>query len=195
MLRLLAFVGFFTVTLLCVIFSNREMARVVFLLTLFVPMIYCGVLGVTFWPMNDWHLYGSEVPQSQTYYEFRVSDGDAELKYDARAAPPAIPTQITRYAERSANQYSSEQQHRLGCYFLDRAREYRKRVGSRPLSRYLRFPPHQYGYRWTSSKLEGVEELTELRVYRVDQRLTKNGTDVHEKTETKVHTVNITSCS
>lgn len=196
MIKTLLFIGFFTSAGLLIFFSNVDRTDNLLLLVIFVPFIAAGLGGITAWPMFSWHLYPEPLPQEQQYHEFRVVDAQGtELKYDARAAPPAIPTPMNRHAETLATEFDRSERQQAGCFFLQRADSYRGQVGNKSFWRYAEFPPHQFGYEWTPERLDGLGPIVELRIYRVTQTISPDGTEIQSQTESQVYSLNQTTCA
>jgi len=135
------------------------------------------------WPFLGWHLYAIDAPTDLTFYEVRLSDGNGgEIKYNARAAPPSLTTPIRRLATNMVLQFSEIQRQECADFLFKKGVEYRDKVEQnlhRPF--YLKFPLHQFGFRWSQENLEGIENFKFLRIYRIQALFSENGRVLKKK--------------
>ena len=178
--QLLVAIAFFIVASFVIFFRNNEQSRRVFLIIFFLLVLVPGLTGRTSWPFFSWHLYGIQQDDTFKYYEMRVSDGAGnELKYDARAVRPSLATPIRRYAAQIASADPNDQTELLK-FFLEEAQEYQGKLEQSPPNffRFLKFPDHQYGYRWPDAELSDLGPIESIKIYKVDADLTNNGQDI-----------------
>jgi hypothetical protein len=177
MIQLATIVVFFTAAGITAFNSRHAWLRVLFL-ALFVFLVFVpGLTGNTVWPFFSWHLYGIPQTEEFEYYEIRVSDaaGNA-LKYDARAVRPSMATPLRRYAAQIAQAPTAEQTE-LMRFFLTEAQIYQQEVRNNDGGFYknLKFPDHQYGYRWTKSTIDQMGNIETIVIYKVEANLSSDG--------------------
>jgi hypothetical protein len=181
MVKAALFVGFFLMCAAAIYWNNIEGSNQVFIRVFFIIIIFAGIFGVYSWPIFSWHLYPQQEDTSVTYYQqLVVTEGGEEMVYDARAVKPALATPLKRDAKQFATSYSKDQQRIYGCFLLREANEEldkRKSDAGWGISS-LRFPPHQFGYKWSDEDIESTERFVQIRTYRVDATVNESGTEV-----------------
>ena len=141
-------------------------------------MSYFGFKGGIKWPFFSWHLYGYNVDKNIKFYELYVADDEGtEIKYDARAVPPTLTTPLRRLAERMTTM-SEVEINEIGTFLYKGACSYRQKIksGSISLKKLVKFPSHQFGFKWDVENLNSLNEFTCLRVYKVKAELSEDGT-------------------
>lgn len=191
-----AFVGFFIIAGVAVLAVERYPD----IKKLFVFVLISGVLfgGVVFsaWPFFTWSLYGEPIPENLTNHEVVVVDSDGStLKYDARAAAPALATPLNRHATYLATDATQERQRETGCFLLREAIEYRNSIGTTDFQEMGKFPPHQIGFKWTESRLSDFGQITTLRVRKVVTEFSGDGTTIESRTSKPVLNISKEKCS
>jgi hypothetical protein len=196
LLRLAFFLCFFAAAGVAIYFNDRTVSRQGFLALFFVFLLLSGSTGLFAWPFFNWHLYPGERSAEESFYELRVVDADGdELKYDARAAPPILATPVKRLTTQMATEYTAEQRRRMGCYLLDRARSYRAEVGEPSIGEAVKFPRHQFGFRWQPRHLDGIDRITAVRGYAVTVEVTPDGRELERYDAEPAFTVHGDECS
>lgn len=178
------FVGFFTLAALAVVFHKNKRVVSVYLLAFYTCQAATGIVG-TVWPICSGRLYPRVEPTERKYYEIRVVDSNGqELKYDARALNLTTATWLHRLPG-DMQGYTDEQNQELERYLLQKARGYRQVVerGALRIATLLKFPSHQFGFRWTKAMLHRYAEFTEIRRYRVRAVLSTDGRRLIDKTD------------
>lgn len=186
------FLLFFLAASFAVYFHHSSQVRRLYVVIFFV-MLLSPVVGVSLgWPMSSWALFGEPAPTHVTTYEVRIADaGGYEIRYDAHAAPPVTSTVLhQRYTEQIVSR-EDEYALRLGRYLLERSREYREQVEKgRDIGRWVRFPRHQLGYQWNRDDLQDIGRFEEIRIYRHEYTVSKDGHQVNDLSNRLVIVVN-----
>jgi hypothetical protein len=140
-------------------------------------MLFYGFAGGIRWPFFSWHLYAIEINEELDYYELRIADSlNHEIKYDARAVSPTLTTPVRRLAGKmpSMNDKKLEE---LGQFLFYNACVYRKTVEKAEFNfgKWIKFPPHQFGYKWKKENLAKLGPFKYIRVYRVKTLIDEKG--------------------
>jgi len=176
------FVGFFLLMGVAIAASHRPQARG-FGLALLTTLIFVhGLVGRTTWPFFSWHLYAFRAGPEVSFAELRlVDEAGRELRYDPRAIPPSLPTPLRRLAGRLP-ELPAPAQREISDFLVGRAETFRSQLRSGlPWWRWLRFPPHQWGWAWSSEAVAPTQGFQRLRVYRNDVRFDPQGRHIMER--------------
>lgn len=179
------FFGFFAISIVALIFRDREVVRrsyVGFLLCLLIGSSLTGLQPI---PIVHAHEYSGIAPEQHVHYDLRVVGEDGnELPYDPQAMPPVIQNEelaanmgkVGDGSERTQITYTPSQRREVAAFLLENAREYRRQLegGRNPLTA-LTFPPHNLRDRWTVKELNRVSRFVGIRVYRVEMTFTSDG--------------------
>jgi hypothetical protein len=196
MLRLIIFLGFFIGAGIVAALQDWPYIRELFTATLLFCIISAGLLGFTAWPFFSWALYGESIPETQSYHvPTVVGENGEELRYDARAVDPIIPTPVERYTTRMVTSENESRQRMMGCFLLRSASEYDPPTGIERVLTNIEFPKHQYGTQWSLSEKEAITPISKLEVRRVTQKYSDDGTEIKMRSTEEVYTQNITTCS
>ncbi|OYR39676.1 hypothetical protein DJ82_09260 [Halorubrum sp. Ib24] len=192
----MVFCGFFLLSALAVIFSDRQYVTKSYLAGfLIVLLLFQTVIPITISPFINWHKFSEPKPIESTEYEIRVVDANGqEIKVDEKAllAHDGI---YPLPAERLVSNESSEEDQEIARWLLDRTNTYRTAVerghptrGTVPSDvwnnprRLYRFPAHSSGG-WTAEELSGYSEFVGIRVYQVRTVTSTDGTEITSRSE------------
>jgi len=189
-LRGLFFISFFSGAALAYVYRDRFHLRQLFVVTFVVCVLAVNMTSVGFAPLVDLHKFSGAGPTEKTDYELRLTDVDGkETLLDARATRPIPPSRLTLLGETLVENCNATEREAMAAYLLEEARSYRNSVEADPLVRSdrLRFPQHEYGYRWTKRGLSEYGNFTGLRIYELERRLTRDGSAIESASETLVY--------
>lgn len=189
----LAFLGFFALALVAVVFHRRPVVRRVYVVCFFAGLLVVSVTVVQAYPLNDLHKFSFTGEDEETVYKMYVVDEDGnELRFDRRVVPTYAPPPppYTTMAEVLATRCTEREATLVGRYLLARAASYRERVttGGSPLD-WVDFPRHHIEDRWTASQLEDFGTFTALAVDRVDITFEQDSYAIRSRNVTRVLTV------
>lgn len=181
----LLFVVFFLGSAAAIAGARRPWVRrlyVAFLLTL---IALPAAVNTWDWPFFTWNLYGYQEDQRVLFHELRLADIEGrELRYDPKAVSPVLATPLRRHAGALASMPTGKGSE-LCHFFLEQGVAYRQQLldHGRPWQRWLRFPPHQFGYSWTPEDLTRIGEPRELRVVGIILVASPDGRRILERRE------------
>lgn len=180
------FATFFGATTVAFVFHRGPIVRGGYLFFL-LALISAPGFGIVawHWPFFSWHLYATRTQPEITFSEVRVADAEGnEIKLSARGIPPTMATPMRRFGDKLL-ELEPEHAQELARFFLEKANERadRLRNENETFWRFLKFPRHQYGYRWSKEMLEGLGPFVELRVYTVDAEFSEDGRELLSRTE------------
>lgn len=182
---IVAFLLYFSVSCLAVIYHRKSTVRTAYLVFFFTLLTLPGLFGRWAWPFFSWHLYSYAAPTDFAFYELRVADvAGQEIKYDARAAAPTLQTPVVRFARRLP-ELPPHRAATFASFLLARAEAYRQRLfsGSPSLVELLKFPRHQLGFYWTRERIENFSRFEELRLYHRHVTVSHDGAEVLHQSE------------
>lgn len=183
----LFFIGFFIAALIGIAFNTNSKVRNTYVVGLFLIIIFFNVTGGTLLPITHWQKFTQYTEQDQTVHEIRVVDANGnELHYDHRATLGVDGVTIFIMQQELMEDRPREEKVRRARFLLQRANVYRERVESRPVTSYVRFPPHGLDNIWTPKRLDGYAEFVGIRVYRIDIDTGADGQRLTSASETLV---------
>jgi hypothetical protein len=196
-LRTILFVGFAAFTLFCAL-SNRDYTNQLFVVVLIGCIIAVGFIGVPSWPFRGWALMASVDDTDIQYYQIQVvNEEGSAYEYDPRAAPPQISASMRkRVATRMAESYDHTERRQLGCFLLKNAESYvnDRQSGGSVLSK-LKYPRHQYGYRWNASVVDDLDTISAITINNKTFRMTGDGQRVTSRSERTIASISASQCS
>lgn len=189
----LAFLGFFALALVAIVFHRRPVVRRVYVVCFFAGLLVVSVSVVQAYPLNDLHKFSFTGEDEEEVYKMYVVDGDGnELRFDRRVVPTYAPPPppYSTMAEMLATRCTEREANLVGRYLLVRAESYRERVttGGNPIE-WIDFPRHHIEDRWTASELEDFGPFTAIAVDRVDITFEPDSYAIRSRNVTRVRTV------
>lgn len=177
----IVFLAFLAPTAVALYFHQRKHVRMLFLAYFLLLTYSVGFnLASNHFPFHTWHLYSNRTGTELTFREIRVADAEGnERKFDARATPPMIQTPAIRHAQRF-EELEPEEAAEFADFILRGANHYADLVlnDKFPWHEALRFPRHQFGYRWDQEMLADVGSFVELRIYEINAVFSDDGKGV-----------------
>lgn len=136
----------------------------IYLVVFFGFLLWSGFSVRVLWPFHPWSLWGVIQPTSAVYYEIEVADAEGNrLRYDYRAAPPILPTQLHQLGPVFMEPAGSPRRAELGRFLLDRANAYRREhLAGGPTRRWWNYPAREFGAAWTHDELAACGPFTLL---------------------------------
>lgn len=186
LIRLVFFVGFFTITAVAYYYHDRIRIRQSWLVFVFTVVIIMNTTGIYMVPFAHLHKFTGAAAQEQTVYEVRVVDEHGEtLSYDARAVEPLPGSRLNELGKQMTTEYSNATRHEVSRFLLQNACEYRSSIESGQLIRLdrMEFPEHGLDYRWTDKILSTYGDFAGIHVYKHSITHTDHGTDETVTTE------------
>ena len=175
------FLAFFIVTAIAIYFSRHAIARGVYLVIFIAILLDHGIKGNDHWPFVSWHLFGKLTTTELNFYEFRLSDKfENEIVYDPRAIGPVLNTPLKRYAKRMVIEFGDSRNKEFAEFLFRKACCYRRYINSGFLAYYyLKFPPHQMGFKWSKTLLNNIHDFESIRIYKLCYRMSHNADKVN----------------
>lgn len=181
------FVGFYLAALVALVFNTDPRVRKTYVTGLFILVLFVNLVGVTVVPLTHWQKFTQLYDEEQTDLEIRIVDAEGhELHYDHRATLAVDGVTIFILQQELAEERPREEKVKRARFLLERAIEYRQRIESRQLVRYVRFPPHGLDNIWTRERLDGYGEFVGIRLYRLDIVTSEDGRQLASVSETLV---------
>ena len=185
LLKIAVFFGFFVVSLVALVFRNREVVRRSYVAIILCLLLGSSLTGLQPIPVVNANEYSSVSSERYIHYDLRVVDIDGrELPYDPPAMRPAIQNEelaenmgkVGVGSNKTQLAYTPSQRREMAAFLLRNAREYRRQIdpGWDPLAS-LAFPPHHLRNHWTSEELNEFSRFVAIRVYRIEVTFTKDG--------------------
>jgi hypothetical protein len=199
LLTTIVFCGFFSISLVALVFRDHEMVRQLYVVFLLCLVLGSSLTGLQPIPIVNAHEYSSVASEQYTHYDLRVVDTEGrELPYDPRAVRPAIQVEelaaIMAKGDVNTSQvsYTPSQRREMAAFLLRSAREYRRGLdaGQEPLAALvsaLKFPPHHLRGHWTAKELSEFSRFVAIRVYRIEVTFAENGRRAVTGDETLVY--------
>ena len=176
---------FYLVTGIALYFCDFRFVRKIYLTFLFVCLSIPGLTGGWCWPFFNWHLYAYSSSTNFSFNEIRLADVHGnEIKYDARAVPPSLATPVRRLASAYPG-LPAQNARELSDFLVSQASVYRGKIesGENRVLSLLKFPRHQMGYKWTKELLSNMSDFSEIRIYRIDINLSRDGREILRQVE------------
>jgi len=192
----LIFLGFFFLSTLAIIFSDRKYIKKSYVSGfLVVLLLFQTIMPLYITPFINWHKFSSERPAESAGYEVHIVDESGnEIQLD-RKATLAFNGVASIPSEQMVTNNSNETNQEIAQWILKRTSEYRAEVergeptrGAVPSDvwnlphRLYRFPAHSVGA-WTADELSGFSEFIGIRIYYVQTETSSDGSQIVSQSE------------